>query len=212
MIFQAEDVIKILLAILLGGLIGGEREARDKSAGFRTIILICVGATLFTMLSSYLTNSTDTARIAANIVTGIGFLGAGAIIREGNQITGLTTAATIWLAASVGMAVGAGEYILSGVVTLATILVLWLFPAIETWIDELRHTYTYQIVCHPDELSCEQLESIFTQHGLKVLSNKRTKYEGKVTMEWMATGKPGAHERFIETLLQNDLVHEFTYY
>jgi putative Mg2+ transporter-C (MgtC) family protein len=211
MIFQTEDVIKILLAILLGGLIGGEREARDKSAGFRTIILICVGATLFTMLSSYLTNGTDTARIAANIVTGIGFLGAGAILREGNQIKGLTTAASIWLAASVGMAVGAGEYILSGVVTLATILVLWIFPAIESWIDELRHTYTYEIVCHPDELSCEQLELIFKQHGLKILGNKRKKLEGKVTTEWKATGKPKAHEGLVEALLKNELIHELTY-
>jgi putative Mg2+ transporter-C (MgtC) family protein len=210
-IFQVEDIAKILLAILLGGLIGGEREARDKSAGFRTIILICLGATLFTMLSSYLTNDTDTARIAANIVTGIGFLGAGAILREGNQITGLTTAATIWLAASVGMAVGAGEYILSGIVTLVTMLVLWLFPVIESWIDELRHTYTYQIVCHPDELSCEQLESIFTQHGLKVLGNKRMKFGGKVTTEWKATGKPRAHERLVEALLQNELIHKLTY-
>jgi putative Mg2+ transporter-C (MgtC) family protein len=211
MIFQTEDVIKILLAILLGGLIGGEREARDKSAGFRTIILICVGATLFTMLSSYLTNGTDTARIAANIVTGIGFLGAGAILREGNQIKGLTTAASIWLAASVGMAVGAGEYILSGVVTLATILVLWIFPAIESWIDELRHTYTYEIVCHPDELSCEQLELIFKQHGLKILGNKRKKLEGKVTTEWKATGKPKSHEGLVEALLKNELIHELTY-
>ena len=127
------------------------------------------------------------------------------------EVKGLTTAASIWLAASVGMAVGAGEYILSGVVTLATILVLWIFPAIESWIDELRHTYTYEIVCHPDELSCEQLELIFKQHGLKILGNKRKKLEGKVTTEWKATGKPKAHEGLVEALLKNELIHELTY-
>jgi putative Mg2+ transporter-C (MgtC) family protein len=211
MIFQVEDVIKILLAIVLGGLIGGEREARDKSAGFRTIILICLGATLFTILSHNITNGNDPARIAANIVTGIGFLGAGAILRDGNQITGLTTAATIWLAASVGMAVGAGEYLISGLVTLVTMVVLWLFPIIEVRIDQIRHTCTYQVVCQPDVLSCQQLESIITNAGLKLLDNKQTKSAGKVTSEWQTTGKPEAHERLVEALLHNKDVLELTY-
>lgn len=211
MIFQAEYVIKVLLAILLGGLIGGEREARDKSAGFRTIILICLGATLFTMLSALLTNGNDTARIAANIVTGIGFLGAGAIIREGNQITGLTTAATIWLAASVGMAVGVGEYVLSGIFTLITMIVLWLFPGIEARIDKLRHTFTYQIVCHPDVQECLQLEDIFSQYKLKILDNKRKKTEGKVITEWQVTGTPKAHEGLVDALLNNKDVLELNY-
>jgi putative Mg2+ transporter-C (MgtC) family protein len=211
MIFQFEDVIKILLAIVLGGLIGGEREARDKSAGFRTIILICLGATLFTILSYNITNGNDAARIAANIVTGIGFLGAGAILREGNQITGLTTAATIWLAASVGMAVGAGEYLLSGVVTIITMIVLWLFPPIEARIDQLRHTCIYKVVCQPDSLSCQQLESIIYEAGLKLIENKQTKSQGKLTTECQATGKPQAHKRFVESLLNHEDVLELTY-
>ena len=211
MIFQLEDVIKILLAILLGGLIGGEREARDKSAGFRTIILICVGATLFTILSYNITNGNDAARIAANIVTGIGFLGAGAILRDGNQITGLTTAATIWLAASVGMAVGAGEYVLSAIVTLITMVVLWLFPSIELRIDRIRHTCAYQVVCHPGALSTQQLESIISEAGLKLLDTKQTKVEGKITSEWQTTGKPEAHQRLVETLLHHKDVLELIY-
>jgi putative Mg2+ transporter-C (MgtC) family protein len=211
MIFQLEDVIKILLAIVLGGLIGGEREARDKSAGFRTIILICLGATLFTILSYNITNGIDSARIAANIVTGIGFLGAGAILREGNRITGLTTAATIWLAASVGMAVGAGEYFLSGVVTLITMIVLWLFPTIEARIDQFRHTCIYKVVCHPNSLSYHEIESTIYEAGLKPIEIKQTKSEGKVTTEWQATGKTQAHERLVETLLSHEDVLELTY-
>jgi putative Mg2+ transporter-C (MgtC) family protein len=211
MIFNAEDVIKVLLAILLGGLIGGEREARDKSAGFRTIILICLGANLFTILSYNITNGNDAARIAANIVTGIGFLGAGAILREGNQVTGLTTAATIWLAASVGMAVGAGEYLLSAIVTLTAMVVLWLFPKLEARIDQLRHTCTYKVVSHPDSISRQQLESIIYEAGLKLIENKQTKSGGKVTTEWQATGKPQAHERLVETLLHHKDVLELNY-
>ena len=211
MIFQVEDLIKILLAILLGGLIGGEREARDKSAGFRTIILICLGATLFTILSYNISNGNDAARIAANIVTGIGFLGAGAILRDSNQITGLTTAATIWLTASIGMAVGAGEYVLSCTVTLITLVVLWLFPSIESRIDQLHHTRTYQVICHPDRLSYEQVESIIREAGLKILTNKQTKSEGKVTTEWYTTGKSLAHNQLVESLLQNKDVLELNY-
>ena len=211
MIFQVQDVIKILVAILLGGLIGAEREARDKSAGFRTIILICLGATLFTILSYYLTGGTDTARVAANIVTGIGFLGAGAILREGNQVRGLTTAASIWLAASVGMAVGIGEYLLSAIVTLAALAVLWLFPAIEAWMGQRHQTCSYQVVYSPEVLPHQQLESIFTQNGLKVVGKKHSKLDHKVITEWKAAGTSRAHEGLVEALVNNSEVHELTY-
>ena len=89
------EMLKLGLAVLIGGVIGAEREFRDKAAGFRTIIFITIGATLFTIFSSILAGDKDPTRIAANIVTGIGFLGAGAIIREGGRVAGLTTAATI---------------------------------------------------------------------------------------------------------------------
>jgi putative Mg2+ transporter-C (MgtC) family protein len=112
---ETDDILKLLLSVVLGGLIGGEREFYDKPAGFRTNILICMGSTLFTMFSLKVGShyGMDPARIAAQVVTGIGFLGAGAIIRRGEAITGLTTAAAIWLVASIGMGVGAGYYSIS---------------------------------------------------------------------------------------------------
>lgn len=131
-----EDLYKILFATLVGGLIGIEREYREKAAGFRTIILICVGATLFTIFSSKLDG--DPARIAANIVSGVGFLGAGVILRSGGQIVGLTTASTIWLTAALGMGIGAGEYILVAIVVPIILVTLWIFPKFERWIDALR--------------------------------------------------------------------------
>lgn len=99
-----EDFIQLLLAIFIGGLIGAEREYRDKAAGFRTIMLICVGATIFTNFSVKLGGDMEPTRIAASIVTGVGFLGAGAILRGSRHVTGLTTASTIWLAAALGVA------------------------------------------------------------------------------------------------------------
>src|SRR5512143_1099180 len=106
-----ENLVKLGISILVGGIIGAEREFRDKAAGFRTLILITVGSTLFTIFSMSMEPEGSRTRIAANIVTGIGFLGAGAIVREHGRIGGLTTAATIWLSAALGMGIGAGELI-----------------------------------------------------------------------------------------------------
>ncbi len=118
--------LRLLLAALLGGAIGFQREERHKPAGLRTHMLICVGAALFTAVSIFVFNNDP--RIAAGVVTGIGFLGAGTIIfrsREG-LVTGLTTAATIWVSAGIGVAVGSGLYIASVVTTALTLIVLFL--------------------------------------------------------------------------------------
>src|SRR5258705_7452785 len=111
-LFQ-DDVIKIFLALVIGSIIGAEREFRNKSAGFRTIILITLGSTLFTILSYRIGMHSAPERIASNIVVGIGFLGAGVIFKTENRVSGLTTASAIWLAAALGMCVGSGYYIFS---------------------------------------------------------------------------------------------------
>jgi len=94
-----QDLFAVLLAIVVGGLIGTERQSREKAAGLRTMIFICMGAALYTILSRRL-GSGDPARVAAQIVSGIGFLGAGVILRHGSRVIGVTTAAAIWIAAS----------------------------------------------------------------------------------------------------------------
>ena len=104
---------RLLLAAVLGGAIGAERELNDQAAGLRTHMLLTIGACLFTLVSAHgFGGSTDPSRLAAQIVTGIGFLGGGAIVRHGLTVKGLTTAASIWATASVGVAVGAGSYLL----------------------------------------------------------------------------------------------------
>ena len=134
-----ELVERLLLSALLGGVLGFEREWRQKSAGLRTNILIAIGSTLFTVMSVDLSAASggDATRIAAQIVTGIGFLGAGAIMRTGVDIHGLTTAATIWVNAAVGVAVGAGEYRIALVATAVALAALVTLDPIERLVD--RH-------------------------------------------------------------------------
>ena len=125
---ELEMVLRLLLATALGAIIGYQRERAGKSAGLRTHTLICVGAALFTVASLYGFGApADPARVAAGIVAGIGFLGAGAIIRTREHVVGLTTAATIWAVAAIGLAAGAGLYLLSAVTT-ALILIVLLLP------------------------------------------------------------------------------------
>ncbi len=126
---ELEMVLRLLLATALGAIIGYQRERAGKEAGLRTIVLICVGAALFTITSIYAFGaSADPSRVAAGIVAGVGFLGAGAIIRRGEGlVAGLTTAATIWAAAGIGMAAGAGFYLIAAVAT-AIILIILLLP------------------------------------------------------------------------------------
>ena len=206
MTLTLEILLKLGLAILLGGLIGAEREFRDKTAGFRTMILISTGSALFTIFSSALAVNSDPNRIAANIVTGIGFLGAGAILRDGSRITGLTTASAIWLTAAIGMGVGGGYYLLSSVATLTIIIVLWFFPNIEAWIDNLRHSRTYHITCALDLETYTRLDALFQECGLRTHSRKRVKSNGSMICTWHAAGKPQGHERLIEKMLIDDAV------
>src|SRR5215211_7630780 len=109
-------LFRVFLVIMVGGIIGAEREFRSKSAGFRTMILICLGSFLFTIFSIHITQSSPD-RIASNIVTGIGFLGAGVIFKSDNRINGITTAATIWANAALGMGIAGGYYSLVAVST-----------------------------------------------------------------------------------------------
>lgn len=130
-----ESLLRLSLAAVLGGMIGAERELRDREAGLRTHLLVSLGSALFTIVGAYgfhaFLNSgasvvrADPTRIAAQIVTGIGFLGAGAIIRHGLSVRGLTTAATLWVVAAVGMAAGAGYYSVAAITTALVLIALY---------------------------------------------------------------------------------------
>lgn len=146
-----DDVISIILAAFLGAAIGLERELSGKSAGLRTNLLICLGAAIFTIISKRLAavDEGSTTRIAAQIVTGVGFLGAGAVIQDRRGVHGLTTAATIWLVASIGMACGAGFHELAAISTLIVIVVLAGLSKLAKPLA--RYARKYQLKSTPDD-------------------------------------------------------------
>ncbi len=125
---ELEMVLRLLLSVVLGAIIGYQRERAGKPAGLRTTVLVSIGAALFTIASIYgFGTAADPSRVAAGILVGVGFIGAGAIMRREGGLEGLTTAATIWVAAAVGLAAGAGLYLISAVAT-ALILIMLLLP------------------------------------------------------------------------------------
>jgi putative Mg2+ transporter-C (MgtC) family protein len=130
---QLELTLRLVVALLLGGAIGWERELQRMPAGFRTHALVCLGAAIFTVISAYAFTGpgSDPTRIAAQIVSGIGFLGGGAILHYGGTVRGLTTAASLWSVAAVGMAAGAGLFVLAGISAVLVIIGLEVFQRVE---------------------------------------------------------------------------------
>lgn len=203
---------RVLLAILVGGLIGMERELRDKAAGFRTMILICTGATLFTTFSiGIATDLSDPARIAAQIVSGIGFLGAGVIIQQSGQIKGLTTASTIWLVAALGMGIGAGYWNFVLYATAIILVVLWLFPWLERWLEAVSEVRTYEITIPNDPDCYARVDDLWKEYRLRVISRKINKEVDQRVCTWRVSGKPGRHKAVLAILLNNADVHRLRY-
>jgi putative Mg2+ transporter-C (MgtC) family protein len=139
-----EEAAQVSAAFIIGAIIGIEREFRSKPAGFRTMILICVGSCLYTILSKE-SSSGSTDRIASNIVTGIGFIGAGVIFKEGISVNGLTTAALIWVTAALGMAIGYHNYPLAIVVSIMVVITLFVLEPVQRFINNLHRVKDYRI-------------------------------------------------------------------
>lgn len=137
---------RVLLALVLGGLVGLQREMKDRPAGLRTHALVAVGSATYTILSLYAfpIEGADVSRVAANIVVGIGFIGAGTIIRQGNVVVGLTTAATLWVVAAIGLACAAGQGYLAIIVTTLVLIVLVLLKSVELRVGR-KHLFTVKL-------------------------------------------------------------------
>lgn len=204
------DMVKLLLAIVAGALIGAEREYRDKTAGFRTLIFICVGAALFTMFSIKIGGEND-PRIASSVVSGIGFLGAGVILREKGRVVGLTTAAMIWLTAAIGMGIGSGYFLLSGVTVLFVLVILLVFPRFERIIDLARETRSYEIVCRLSSDKATDLQQLFQRNKLTIRSFKQEKSGDLMTCTVVVVGSLRNHDQARQRLLQDPEVQSFTF-
>ncbi|GAS84014.1 MULTISPECIES: MgtC/SapB family protein [Paenibacillus] len=203
-------LLRLLLAMLLGGLVGLERERSNHAAGLRTHILVCLGSALIMMLSVYgfkdfaneLNVRIDPARLATAVITGVGFLGAGTILFTGKSITGLTTAASIWVVAAIGLAAGAGFFFASIVSTVLVLLNLWVFNKLE--LRYLRgnklHVVTLHTLSEPGFL--EQLSSCMEQEKIKI--RKIT-----VNEQDLAYAEMVSVERKIEIVLHVQVPHDF---
>lgn len=184
-----EDIlIKIILALVLGGVLGMERQYHDKPAGYATNCLICLGAMLFTVLSEYMgAAGGDPGRISAQIVTGVGFIGAGSILRDGNKISGLTTAAGVWLVAAIGMAVGYGQYVLAALAA-ASILVVQLGVRKTMRLLEFVKRYdTIYLVCEPNWEAVDKISKQIEKQNVSILKSEVTKQDNRFHVCLVAT-------------------------
>jgi putative Mg2+ transporter-C (MgtC) family protein len=207
MLLTQESVLRLLIAVVVGGIIGVEREWHNKSAGLRTISLLTIGSTLFTLLS---TQSGDN-RISANIVVGVGFLGAGVILFSGGRLRGLTTAASMWVAAAAGMAIGVGEYQLALFVAVMVVVVLWLFGFVARYVEaHARETVTYEIsYTRPGQF--DRLEKLFVKHRLYVRARKRMKRDAHLVGQWQADGSLPRHQKFVAEALKDKQITKINY-
>ena len=206
-----DELIKMGISILLGGVLGLEREYQNKPAGFRTLALICIGATAFTILSIRLAGEGPSHdRIAANIITGIGFIGAGVIFKSGVNVYGMTTAATIWITAGIGMAVGAGDYLLATVITGVALTILSVFEYIQDKVDVLHRRRLYFISFNGHTFD-NRIENEMVKCKLKFKKLKEQRRENDTTCSYEVFGKESYLNIFNEFLLETPEVKQFEY-
>lgn len=210
-IFYNDDFIKILASTAVGALIGLEREYRSKSAGLRTFTLISVGCTIFTILSEKMGIHTSPDRISANVVTGIGFLGAGVIFKMDDRVKGLTTATIIWVTASLGMAIGDGHILLSFLGTSVVYVVLGLFVKLEVIMEKYGRTRNYRIVCEYSPNAFKKLEAIFEECNLTAKREKQIINKVTLISNWSVRGRVSKHEKLVKKLMTNEDIIELEF-
>jgi len=201
---------RLLISFLIGTAIGFEREYRSKAAGLRTMIMICLGSTIFTELS-VLINPASPDRIASTIVTGIGFLGAGVIFKDGLTVTGITTATTIWISAALGMAVGMGQYFIAIFGLAGILIVLGVFERFQYLIERLHQTRTYRVKCHIVHANVAPFASITKELGLSLKKKKEVKENELIVMVFEISGKESKLDTFNLYLRNEANVLSFEY-
>jgi len=210
---------RLVLAGLLGGLIGLERELKAKPAGLRTTLLICMGAAMFTQLSVQMALlatgggdalRADPARLAAQIIPGIGFIGAGAILHGKGRVTGLTTAATLWVVTAIGIAVGAGAYVQAIGTTVMVLLTLALLARWERIIRNRVSHRRYTAAVDPSTEAFERLLERFKHGKLDVKVERVEKSGTNVEVTFRVMGPMDDHDHLMKHMIHDAGVHRFT--
>lgn len=199
------DLIKVGLAVLCGGLLGLERQYKNKIAGFRTIILICLGSTLFTIVAQ-----TSGNLAAMNIVTGVGFIGAGVIFKDNVGVSGLTTAAVIWVSAGIGMVIGSDHYLLGVVSTIVVLVVLVTFGLLEGYIDKIHRDKLFVIeFTNGDFENLEHIRNLIIANHLKFNTVNISKKDGCLQTAIWVTGHKINLSKLDEILLRMPEIKSF---
>jgi putative Mg2+ transporter-C (MgtC) family protein len=201
---ELDIILKILLAAMLGGIIGLERELSHKEAGLRTNILIAIGSTLITVLSfkiAAMSKTADPARLAAQIVSGIGFLGAGAIIQARFAVHGLTTAATIWTVAAIGIAVGGGFYLLAFVVAVLVVIVLTVFKLLLAYLEKQKQIYVYLITTEEKASLLVDIRQVLTELHIQYSSARLNRRDGNYEFEIIFNTSENKNREFVEKVM-----------
>ncbi|MGV4413131.1 MgtC/SapB family protein [Chryseobacterium sp. T1] len=203
------ELILIFISVIIGLIIGAEREYQNKSAGLRTFILVSFGSCIFTILSVEI-GIQNPDRLAANIITGIGFLGAGVIFKDDNKIGGITTATTIWATASLGMAVGSGHIYLGLLGTVLVMSILRVLAYLQEYIDNYNKIRDYRIVTNNLE-DFEYCKSLFDEYKLKYILTKQQSSQDNLATTWRLTGNNKNHDALIQNLMSNKRISAYQF-
>lgn len=205
-----KELYYLLASVGVGAIVGLEREYKNKTAGLRTMIMVSLASCLFTILSQQMGETNDD-RIAANILTGLGFLGAGVIFKDDNRISGITTATTIWMVSALGMAMGAGYLALGFYSTLIVLLILSLLTYFEGQMEEFHLIRDYEIVYHYEPHLSEYYKQLFKQYHLKIKHVSQIKQQEEVTLRWTLSGKHQKHRELAEALSHDPRIKKLSF-
>ena len=208
-----EIILKLILAIALGGLIGLERESSQKPAVFRTNIMVCLGSTIMMSMAAGLIKGSSASpdsliRMAAGVVTGIGFLGAGTIIHSRGAVIGLTTASTLWVVAGLGLLIGAGYYIPAIIFTIMVIATLVTFRKVEE-VYLKKHIYRYHLRFREQPELLSKLRKLSFHHGVRLEHLSLKKEGSSMVISFTAVGSEDKEQEFNEAVLDLGELEEF---
>lgn len=212
-----EGLTKLLMAAAFGAVLGLEREWKGKAAGFRTLMLVSIGSCLFTILSINMaamdaSKSSDITRVASNVLTGIGFIGAGIIFKEELRVSGLTTAATVWVSGAIGMCVGLGDYQLALLTTCIVWVILVIFNKLGQMVERYFNVRTYQITVRRESVAMENfLDSVNPSGAMRFLEVKTELREQCLLITWRVRASMSAHEALVRQLIAHPRVESLTY-
>jgi putative Mg2+ transporter-C (MgtC) family protein len=206
-VFHLELLLQLGLATLLGGAIGLERELGGKPAGLRTNILICIGSALYTQLSiSLVHGSADASRVAGQIVTGVGFIGAGTILHARGAVVGLTSAATIWVVAAIGVALGSAHYPEALLTTLMVLVVLQGLGRIEIFVERQSTRSHLTIHARPEGSALEEIETLVRRTGLQITTQESRRENVDLVIELDLAGPKRLHDQALIGVLHHPMV------